>query len=119
MEIVRPLTVQQSLGAHHCETALLIRLALDDMEQQRLYRDLCCAARGSFEWQRLSSDEEQPHDRPWPLCVWQHPFTDETNANAEPVPVFAWARALAREAACNLQSSMRGALSRDEAADLL
>lgn len=118
MEVVRPLTVQRSPGAYY-ETALLIRSALDNVEQECLYCDLCSAANASFEWQRLCSDEEQPHDSPWPLCVWQHPFTDETNANAEPAPVFLWAQVMARQAACNLRSGERGALSDDEAAELV
>jgi len=117
LEILRPAPSLASGGAApHGETAVLVRSALDDGEQSRMYSDLCSAALGSYEWGRLSSDADHPPDRPWPLCVWCHPFTDETNANAEPVPVFGWAQSLARRAANQLRDD--GSLAADEAVAL-
>ena len=78
---------------------IVLRGALAPLEQQRLFGDLCAAASGSYELQRLASDERHTaFQRPWPLCVHNHPFTQETNSR-RPEPVFVWAHALARKTA--------------------
>lgn len=81
------------------EGGVVVRAALGDTGQRRLYDGLCAGARGSYEWQRLESDEVQPTDRPWPFCVWRHPYTGETNSRSDPTPLLDWARDVARRAA--------------------
>lgn len=117
LEVLRPVEALHA-GFTQDGAALLIRSALGPTEQLRLYADLCRAAQGSYEWERLASSEHQPPDRPWPLCVWQHPFTDETNANAEPVPVLEWAHALAQQTARHIRTAPPERLSPEETARL-
>ena len=80
---------------------IVLRGALAPLEQQQIFSDLCAAASGSYELERLRSEERHtPGMRPWALCVHNHPFTQETNSR-RPEPVFAWAHALARKTAAS------------------
>eukprot|EP00965_Chrysotila_dentata_P230510 6197814-Pleurochrysis_carterae.AAC.1 len=87
------------------DVAILVRSALDDEQQYNLYRALCKASYGSYEWQRLACQSSYAADRPLPLCVWQHPYTGESNVPLRPHRCFRWACNLAERTAYRLPNN--------------